>query len=125
LVTTIGGAELRRTRLAVTERLCSEGGNLEDVARRLRYDWLTEVARTADVGWVATGHTASDQAETVLHRLLRGSGLHGLRGVAVRRSLAAGIDLVRPLLGVTRTEVRTYLEGLGQPWRHDESNDDR
>jgi tRNA(Ile)-lysidine synthase len=125
LAAELGGLEWRRTRLDVTGRLAEESGNLEDVARRLRYDWLTEVARTADVDWVATGHTASDQAETVLHRLLRGSGLHGLRGIAARRPLTDGVGLVRPLLGVSRTEVRAYLEQLGQSWRHDESNDDR
>ncbi len=108
------GLELRRTRLDVAARVRAEGGNLEGVARRLRYDWLAAVAREAGVGWVATGHTASDQAETVLHRLLRGCGLHGLRGVAVRRQVSDGVGLVRP-----------YLESLGQPWRQDASNDDR
>ncbi|MFO0849768.1 MAG: tRNA lysidine(34) synthetase TilS [Gemmataceae bacterium] len=59
------------------------GGNTEATARRLRYDWLAGLG--AD--WVATGHTADDQAETVLHRLIRGTGLDGLRGIAAERNL--------------------------------------
>ena len=59
------------------------GGNLEATARQLRYDWLTSLGRT----WVATGHTADDQAETVLHRLIRGTGITGLRGIAQARPL--------------------------------------
>jgi tRNA(Ile)-lysidine synthase len=75
--------------------------------------------------WVATGHTADDQAETVLHRLLRGAGLQGLRGVAARRTLAPGVTLLRPLLERTRAEVTTYLQCLGRPARIDTSNFDR
>jgi tRNA(Ile)-lysidine synthase len=99
-----------------------EGGNLEAVARRVRYDWLTRVAQETGSAWVATGHTADDQAETVLHRLLRGAGLRGLRGIAVRRELAPGVELVRPLLAVTRTEVLAYLQAEAQAYRQDSTN---
>jgi tRNA(Ile)-lysidine synthase len=102
----------------------SEKGNTEAVARRLRYEWLTEVAQKQGAGWVATGHTASDQAETVLHRLLRGTGLHGLRGIAGVRTLAPGVRLIRPLLRLTRADVLAYLQALGQESCHDASNDD-
>ena len=98
--------------------------NLEETARRLRYGWLERVAREHGLGLVATGHTADDQAETVLHRLLRGTGLRGLRGIAERRPLAAGVEVVRPLLDVTRAEVLAFLEELGQPARQDHSNAD-
>ncbi len=99
-------------------------GNLEDVARQVRYRWLTDIAQQHKAAWVATGHTADDQAETVLHRLLRGTGLKGLRGIAAQRPLTAGIRLLRPLLAVSRAEVLAYLEEQGQPYRHDRSNDD-
>ena len=85
------------------------GANLEATARRIRYEWFTRLARAECVPFVVTGHTADDQAETVLHRLLRGTGLPGLAGIAARRPLAAGVTLVRPLLRVTRAELLDYL----------------
>src|SRR5262249_8740082 len=57
------------------------GGNLESTARRVRYEFFAEVAAEVGAKWIATGHTADDQAETVLHRLVRGTGIQGLRGV--------------------------------------------
>lgn len=116
--------QLRCERLDVAATARAEGGNLESVARRLRYDWLGRMAQEAGVPWVATGHTADDQAETVLHHLLRGTGLKGLRGMAARRPLAPGIDLVRPLLQSTRAEVLVFLEGKQQSFRQDSSNFD-
>jgi tRNA(Ile)-lysidine synthase len=112
----------RCERLDVLAAAGSEGGNLEGVARRLRYDWLARVAQDAGARWVATGHTADDQAETVLHRLLRGTGLKGLRGIAARRDLAPGVALVRPLLRATRADVIAYLNEIGQPYRQDSTN---
>lgn len=96
--------------------------NIEAAARRERYAWLAATARARGLPYVATGHTADDQAETVLHRLLRGTGVAGLRGIAPRRPLGAAVELVRPLLGATRAEVLEYLESRGQPYRHDTSN---
>ncbi|NBO90879.1 MAG: tRNA lysidine(34) synthetase TilS [Planctomycetia bacterium] len=104
-------------------RRLAAGQNLEAVARRERYAWLTSVAQAHRLPLVATGHTAGDQAETVLHRLLRGTGLDGLRGIAARRRLAEGIDLVRPLLTVSRSDILSYLAERNQPARHDATND--
>jgi tRNA(Ile)-lysidine synthase len=120
----VPGLRLRTGRLDVAGQARREGANLEALARRVRYGWLAEVARGEGASWVATGHTADDQAETVLHRLLRGAGLQGLRGIAVRRSLDAGVSLVRPLLGTTRAEVLAYLASRDQPYREDASNRD-
>lgn len=100
------------------------GANLEATARAIRYRWLAEVARAHGMAWVATGHSASDQAETVLHRLLRGAGLTGLRGIAPRREIEPGVSVVRPLLGATRAEILKYLASLNQPWCQDRTNDD-
>src|SRR5439155_1463745 len=98
------------------------GSNLEAVARELRYDWLMRVAGEAGASFVATGHTADDQAETVMHHLLRGTGLRGLTGIAPRRLLAPQVELIRPLLEVQRTEVLSFLDERKQPYRHDRSN---
>jgi tRNA(Ile)-lysidine synthase len=116
------GLRLRCERLDV--RSLAAGANIEGAARRLRYGWLADVARQEGAAAVMTGHTADDQAETVLHRLLRGSGLPGLRGIAGRRELAPGVALLRPMLRVRRSEVLAYLERLGQPAREDSSNRD-
>jgi tRNA(Ile)-lysidine synthase len=97
-------------------------GNLEAVARNARYGWLTNVAATSKLRWVATGHTADDQAETVLLRLLRGAGLQGLRGIADRRELNPVLMLIRPLLAVRRTSVLAFLKEVGQEYRSDSSN---
>ena len=88
----------------------------------MRYEWLVTVARENSVRWIATGHTADDQAETVLHRLIRGCGLKGLRSIAAKRSLTPDVGLVRPLLDTTRAEVLGYLESEGQTFCRDSSN---
>ena len=103
----------------------SAGDNLEAAARRIRYDFLTRIARETQAEWVATAHTLDDQAETILHRLIRGSGLRGLRGIAAKRELSPGILLLRPMLTVSRVEVIEFLQGRDQPWREDRTNLDR
>ncbi len=118
------GLGWRCQRLDVAALARERGDNLESVARQVRYDWLTDVARETGAHWVATGHTADDQAETVLHRLLRGTGLKGLCGIPARRALAPGIEVVRPLLHATRAQVLAFLEALGQDFRRDASNAD-
>jgi tRNA(Ile)-lysidine synthase len=95
------------------------GGNLEATARRIRYDFFAEVAAETGATWIATGHTADDQAETVLHRIIRGTGIQGLRGIAARHD-----RIIRPLLTVPRAEILAYLAALKQPFREDTSNPD-
>ncbi len=96
--------------------------NLEDAARRMRYEFLTRSARVVGARFVATGHTVNDQAETVLHRLLRGTGLRGLTGIARRRPLGEGVELIRPVADVTRDEVLAFLGERHLPYRTDSSN---
>jgi len=114
----------RCERIDVAAHAAERGDNLEAAARTIRYDWLADVACEAGARWVATGHTADDQAETVLHRLLRGTGLKGLCGIPPRRELAPGIEVIRPLLSVTRVQVLAFLKALGQDMRQDASNAD-
>jgi tRNA(Ile)-lysidine synthase len=92
-----------------------DGANLQAAARDARYA-LAERHAVADY---ATGHTLSDQAETVLMRLCSSPGRRGLLGMAPRRG-----RLVRPLLGMTREETRDYCRANGLEWREDESNSD-
>lgn len=100
----------------------SAGDGLEAAARAARYDFLTETAHRVGARFVVTAHTADDQVETVLHRILRGTGINGLAGIPRARELSPGISLLRPLLAVTRAEVLAWLASLSQPFREDSSN---
>ncbi len=95
---------------------------LEEAARRLRYACLREVAEEEGARFVLTAHTADDQAETILYRLFRGTGLHGLRGIPRSRPFGPAA-LVRPLLSFKRQELLQYLHELGESYRQDRTND--
>lgn len=103
-------------RAAAQER----GRTIEEAARDLRYALLAEMAREVEAGAVATAHTATDQAETVLMRLIRGTGPAGLAGVAPAR----GDGFIRPLLCATRDEVRRFARDRRLPFREDPTNRD-
>jgi tRNA(Ile)-lysidine synthase len=102
------------------------GLTVEEAGRRLRYEFFEEVAEAIGARAVALAHHADDQAETVLHRIARGTGIHGLAGMQRRRSIRAGseIAIVRPLLELRRSDLRAYLEERGITFRHDVTNDD-
>ncbi|HET9401535.1 MAG TPA: tRNA lysidine(34) synthetase TilS [Candidatus Acidoferrales bacterium] len=93
--------------------------NLEDAGRKLRYEFFDEQVAAGKVTRVAVAHTADDQAETVLAKLIRGTGPTGLAAIYP----VAG-HVVRPLLGVRRAELREYLAAKGQAWREDSTNAD-
>lgn len=93
--------------------------NLEDAARRLRYQFFATVAGEHGLNAVAVAHTADDQAETVLAHILRGTGLTGLAGIYPVSGL-----VIRPLLDAGRDELREYLRGQGRAWREDSTNED-
>ena len=92
-------------------------GNVQAEARRARYAALRAEATRVGALRIATGHTRTDQAETVLLRLLRGAGARGLAGIPPRRG-----TLIRPLLDRPRHEGLAYLARRGLPWRDDPSN---
>jgi len=100
--------------------LAKEGGNLEATARQVRKDFLLSFVRSGAVDKVAVGHTRSDQAETVLFRLLRGSGTTGIAGIPP----VSHDGLVRPLLEVGRQEVEKFLRERSIKWREDSTNRD-
>ena len=94
--------------------------NLEQAARRARRAFFAELIRKGYTDRIALGHTRDDQAETVLFRLLRGSGLAGLAGIYPMTA----DGYVRPFLGITRAEVEEFLRARGLEWREDATNRD-
>ena len=111
------GIPFHLERVAVKRAPPWEG--LEAEARRARYAAFREVARRMGAQRVATAHTADDQAETVVMRLLEGAGPRGLAGIAPVRGI-----FIRPLLGARRTDVEAHLRGRGLAWVEDASNRD-
>jgi len=109
------GVELQVERVAIPT-----AGNVEASAREARYEAAERVRRRLGLDVVATGHTAGDQVETILYRLVSSPGRRALLGMRPRRERIA-----RPLLDTTREETRAYCEEAGLAWREDESNEDR
>jgi tRNA(Ile)-lysidine synthase len=101
-------------------KVADAAGNLEQEARRARHGFFSRLVKDGIADRVATGHTADDQAETVLFRLLRGSGLAGLSGILP--TTREGI--IRPLLEVSRADVTELLRSRGLAWREDATNQD-
>lgn len=95
------------------------GDSVEAWARRVRYRALQRVAEEVGASRIALGHTADDQAETVLMRFLEGAGPRGLSGVPPVRG-----PFIRPLIEVTREMVLSFLKGIGAKWVEDRSNGD-
>ncbi|MFN8584365.1 MAG: tRNA lysidine(34) synthetase TilS [Dehalococcoidia bacterium] len=127
-------AAVRRIAAQVGGRVvcgATEGGAppaSEAAAREARYEWLARVCTEAGARWCVTGHTLDDQAETVLLRLTRGSGLAGVAGMAVEAPwpVPAGPPaprVLRPLLSVRRRAVMDYLDALGVEARFDTTNE--
>jgi tRNA(Ile)-lysidine synthase len=94
--------------------------SLEAAARELRYACFERLINEALLDKVATGHTLDDQAETVLMRVIRGTGMRGLRGIQPRIEVG---EVVRPLLWTRRKDLLCYLQSLGQSWREDSTNE--
>ena len=105
----------------------TRNSSFEQAARETRYGFLAEVAQDVGAPAVAVGHTADDLAETVLLHILRGSGLHGLRGMTELSpwpwpAQAQGLVLFRPLLAANKTDTVSYCRGLGRTFREDSGN---
>ncbi len=124
--------EFHSTSVDVAHHAAEEQLSIEAAARELRYGYFEEllgVSTEVTLDKIATGHTQDDQAETVLLRIVRGSGTRGLRAIQPRipvEDLADEIsgEIIRPLLCVRRHELEQYLGEVGQPWREDSSNAD-
>ncbi|MDH7600292.1 MAG: tRNA lysidine(34) synthetase TilS [Sedimentisphaerales bacterium] len=99
------------------------GLSLETAGRILRLDALVKMARETGCSRIALGHQANDNAETVVHRIMRGCGFRGLSGIWPERPIE-GLTLIRPLLCVTRGQILEYLIARGVAWREDSTNRD-
>ncbi|OLB35335.1 MAG: tRNA lysidine(34) synthetase TilS [Acidobacteria bacterium 13_2_20CM_57_17] len=113
------GLEFHNVSVDVAKKAKKERANLEDAARRARYDYFRSLAESGVCKRIAVAHTADDQAETVVAHLLRGTGLAGLGGI---HPIAGPV--IRPLLSVRRSELRHFLRARKQTWREDATNRD-
>jgi tRNA(Ile)-lysidine synthase len=113
-------------RQAPTEPLQAKAGGegLENAARKARYEFLHTAAKSVGARYLLTAHSADDQVETVLQRILRGTGIAGLGGIPRVRPLSEAVSVVRPLLTVRRSAIRAYLLDRNLPWCDDSSNVD-
>ncbi len=119
------GVACRVGREPVAKSAARRGDGLEEAARDARYRFLARTADEMGARYLVTAHTADDQVETILHRILRGTGIAGLAGMPrVRVIEDAGVTLIRPLLGLHRVQLMSYLAAIGQPFREDSSNRD-
>jgi len=123
------GLELHDARGDVGGRAREHFLSIEAAAREARYEYFWSLINSGCLDKIATAHTLDDQAETVLLRLIRGTGTRGLGGIhpeltgpALNQTSRGSI--IRPLLHTRRCEIERYLVGLGQPWREDSSNRD-
>jgi len=113
------GLEFHTASVYVAKKAKRERANLEDTARRARYDYFRSLTEFGTCDRIAVAHTADDQAETVLAHILRGTGLAGLGGI---HPVAGAV--IRPLLSVRRSELRRFLHTQKQTWREDATNRD-
>ncbi len=104
-----------------SERADAATGSSEEKLRGRRYGFFGRAVERLGLDGVATGHTADDQAETVLFRILRGTGTRGLAGIPASRPLGVA-TILRPLLAVRRRAIAQYVEMRGLPFREDPSN---
>jgi tRNA(Ile)-lysidine synthase len=102
--------------------LAAAGDSVERAAREARYQFFQEVAGEMGARYLFMAHTADDQAETVLHRILRGTGIAGLAGIPEFRPLNSVATIMRPMLQIRRAEVLAYLSELGQAFCEDSTN---
>ncbi len=111
----------RRDVPAIRERA---GGSLEEVARRVRYEFFETAACRLNANKIALAHHRDDQCETVVFNLCRGSGIHGLRGMPMRRILCDRVELIRPMLTLSKSELEEYLQAHRMAWCRDHTNEE-
>jgi tRNA(Ile)-lysidine synthase len=124
-------AQADKLNLAVITRRLDVSGfarknklSIETAARKLRIESLLDIAKANNCRWVVTAHQKNDNAETIIQRLIRGTGFRGLAGIWPLRTFADGIGFVSPLLCVRLDEIVEYLSKRSLNWRIDRTNED-
>jgi len=110
------------TEIPVREHARLQKLSTETSARILRYDIFTRSAQEIGADIVATGHTANDNAETIIMWLIRGTGAEGVSGIPLVRPLGRGLKVIRPILSSTRSEIMKYVKSQHIPYSIDKSN---
>ncbi|MFD2611530.1 tRNA lysidine(34) synthetase TilS [Paenibacillus gansuensis] len=116
------GVPCETVRINVPAYIEESGLNLQTAARQKRYEFLHKTAVAFGASAIVTAHHADDQAETVLMRIIRGTGSGGLAGIPIRRR-EKNVELIRPLLRIYKSEILQYLQNLRIPYRNDSSNE--
>ncbi len=106
----------------VKEYAMKRSFSVEEAARNLRYEFFEEIAEEVDANFVALAHNANDSTETFFINLLRGSGLSGLSGIPIKRSLNQNVNVIRPIMNLSRKQVEEYASKRGLKWIEDQSN---
>ena len=105
-----------------TEAVAAEEGiSIEMAARKLRYSWFADLCKEHGFDAVVVAHNADDNAETLMLNLLRGTGSRGIRGMS-EDGMVEGVRVLRPMLGITRSEITAWMTGHGKTWREDRTN---
>lgn len=107
-----------------TTSITGDPGSIEEVCRNARYRFLRRTAEGEGARHIVTAHTSNDQVETILHHILRGTGLRGLGGMRRSRKVSSALSIIRPLLTTCRHNIIEYLAAIGQRYREDTSNQD-
>jgi tRNA(Ile)-lysidine synthase len=122
------GIPLRVVKKDVMAMAKEQGLSTEDAGRRVRYEaffrYAEELRKDGRPALIALAHNRNDQAETVLFRILRGTGTDGLSGIASKRTDESGYSVIRPLLNVSRREIEAYIEAKDLEPRRDLTNDE-
>lgn len=117
------GVKLFVKRFETSEYAAAHGISIEMAARELRYAWFAELCSQEGFDAVSVAHNADDNTETLLLNLLRGCGSRGLRGMSADSGEFPS-RIIRPLLGVSRSEIRSWMDSEGLSWREDSTNTD-
>jgi len=116
------GFEFRSIRFDTFSYASTEGLSIEMAARNLRYQWFSDLCKKEECEAVVVAHNANDNAETLILNLLRGTGSRGVRGMSEKSVRDNGLVILRPMLGIPRKDIVSWMSEHGYAWREDKTN---